>query len=119
MAEGYTITRSIAMNMVDHGAIVVVKGDSIGSIFRIRDDVEITLGRNPMLCDRVIYGEEISRLHCSVTYQSKTRKYRVVDHSTNGCFLNGRIRMEKEKPYFLESGTEIRLGGDDNIIKLG
>ncbi len=116
---GYSITRSLAMNLQDRGAIVVTKGDAIGSIFRIRDNKEITLGRNPMTCDLVIHGKRISRIHCTIEYRSDRGKYRVVDKSSNGCFTKDFSRLKKNEEYELPSGTEIMLGDEENIVKLG
>ncbi len=118
-SPGYSITRSIAMNLQDRGAIVVTKGDAIGSIFRIRDNKEITLGRNPMTCDLVIHGDKISRIHCTIEYRSELGKYRVIDRSRNGCFTKGFSRLKRNEEYVLSSGTEIMLGDENNIVKLG
>lgn len=118
-SQDFTISRSIALNLTDRGAIVVIEGSSLGAIFRIRDDQEIVLGRNPMQCDLVIAGERISRKHCSVMFRSENQCYQIIDFSSNGSFLQDHTRLKKGQPYELPSGTEILLGDTKNIIKLG
>jgi len=107
------------MNRQDTGAIIGIKGDILGAIVRIRDNQEIILGRDPYRCDLVIKGNRISRYHCSIMYMPNLESYRVVDYSLNGCFLEDNSRLNKEEPYQLLSGAEIKLGSNENVIKLG
>lgn len=118
--SGMYITSSLAMNSLTmKGAIVGIRGNILGAIYRIQDNREIILGRDPYLCDVVLYGERASRKHCSVTYIPEIQMYRVTDYSLNGCFLKDGSRLEKERPYKLLHGTEIILGSEENVIKLG
>lgn len=114
------ITRSLAMNSLDtEGAIVGIGGNILGAIYRIQNHKEIILGRDPYGSDIVLYGRYASRKHCSVMYIPESNDYKVIDYSSNGCYLNGGGRMEKERPYRLRHGTEIVLGSMENVIKLG
>lgn len=123
MAEyksGMFITKSLAMNSLNTGgAIIGIKGNILGAIYRIRDNKEIILGRDPYCSDIVLYGKNASRKHCSVTYLPEQQSYRFIDYSMNGCYLCDGIRLERERPYKLDHGMEILLGSDENVIKLG
>lgn len=114
------ITRSLAMNSFDsQGAIVGIKGNILGGIYRIRDNKEIILGRDPYESDIILYGNYASRKQCSITYIPELRCYRFIDYSSNGCYLEDGSRLERERPYRLRQGVEIVLGSTENVIKLG
>lgn len=118
--SGMYLTRSLAMNTLNEkGAIIGIKGSILGAIYRIQDNQEIVLGRDPYTCDILLRGQKVSRKHCSIIYIPEVQMYKVVDYSLNGCFLKDGSRLEKERPYSLTHGTEIALGGKENIIKLG
>lgn len=117
---GVFITTSLAMNTLDAGgAVIGIRGNIVGAIYRIRDHKEIILGRDPYQSDVVLNGRMASRRHCSITYIPEAHGYRVIDFSSNGCFLGDGRRLERERPYKLPSGTEIILGSEENVIKLG
>lgn len=113
------VTHSLALNQGRSGAIVFVKGKLVGAIIRIRNGREITIGRDGSVSDIVVNDTKISRLHCSVTYHADTDNYIVCDHSKNGSYTKDGIRLPKEEDVPIESGAEIRLGDEENIIRLG
>lgn len=113
------ITTSLAMNYQDSGAIVVVKGSSIGAIYRIRDEKQIVLGRDPNFCDILIKGNTVSRRHMSICYRPLLQAYEVEDFSSNGSYVENKKRMIGHKKYILQRGTTISLGDQKNVIRLG
>ncbi len=67
----------------------------------------ILIGRNPNLAIP-IPDDQVSRLHCSLTY--KDDSFFIADQdSTNGSFLNGE-KLEPLKSYRLRHEDEIQLG---------
>ena len=112
-------TKSLAMNREESGALVFTKGKLLGSIVRIRDGKVITVGRDASKSDVVINSMTISRLHCKVTYHRDTGKYTVIDCSKNGVYMSDGKRLPDHEEVEVESGEELWLGDDDNILRLG
>ena len=113
------VTKSLAMNRDEAGALVFTKGKLLGVIIRIRDGKEITLGRDAVKADVVVAEKTISRLHCRVIYHKDLRSYSVYDYSKNGVFLGDGSRLPFKQEVEIASGEELWLGNADNIIRLG
>ena len=95
--------------------ITGTKGQYENSI--IEFDGTITIGRDPGSADLIIDDNNVSRLHCTITYEPKDRTYIVTDHSTNGTFI-GRERIEKGKSKLVPKGTFIIIGQSGNNFRL-
>lgn len=113
------ITKSLAMNREESGALVFTKGKLLGSIIRIRDGKEITIGRDAAKSDIVINSMTISRLHCKVMYQKSTGCYKVVDCSKNGVYKSDGSRLPTGEEVGINAGEELWLGDEDNMVRLG
>lgn len=113
------VTKSLAMNREEAGALVFVKGKLLGAIIRIRDGKEITLGRDAVKSDVVISSKTISRLHCKLTYHRDTGKYTVIDYSKNGVYMSEGRRLPYNEEVEIESGEKLWIGDDENILMLG
>lgn len=116
------VTKSLAMNMENYGAIVFLKGEYVGKIVRLRKDENITIGRDPAECQVVMESEMISRKHCVIRFDCDNGKYYVTDMSRNGTFTedNGSIhKLEKNKEVEISPNMKIMLGSKDNVILLG
>lgn len=75
---------------------------------------KIPLSNLPMILGRVnpVFSSEgdISRQHAEINYDSQKRVYTIKDlNSTNGVLLNGQ-KIEPQKVYELQPGTQIGLG---------
>lgn len=114
-----TVTRSLAMNQDDMGAIIGMKGYLVGKIIRLRPNHKVLIGRDSSQCDILIKGDMVSRVHCSIYYDSYNKKYRVCDLSTNGILVNCKYMLDKRKETQLSSGNQLFIGSEDNIICLG
>ena len=51
-----SVTKSLAMNRPEGGAIIGIRGSNIGRILRIQPEVEIVLGRDAERCDICFQG---------------------------------------------------------------
>lgn len=49
-------------------------------------DSDIRIGREDSDCEIGVPGDDISRLHCVVNYDSRKNEFTVTDHSANGTF---------------------------------
>ena len=96
-----------------------VAGMYAGSVFKIKPDQTVVLGRDPKQAQIVFSqgADKISRRHCSVMFSSHLGQYQVVDHSSNGTFVSG-SRLQLNVPVTLPRGTQLALGSNDNIIRL-
>lgn len=117
--SGMTVTRSLALNRKQSGAIIGVKGQRLGDIIRIQPEVEIILGRNEAQSDILFDDPKISRKHCGIVYHSQTGNYSVCDYSRNGLYRENGERLKRGWNERILPGTAICLGNDRNIIRLG
>ncbi len=95
--------------------ITGTKGQYENSI--IEFDGSLVIGRDPACAELIINDSNVSRMHCTITYEPKDSTYIVTDHSTNGTFI-GRERIEKGKSRIVPKGTFIIIGQSGNNFRL-
>lgn len=95
--------------------ITATKGQYEGCC--IEFDGSIVIGRDPACSELIIDSDNVSRMHCTVTYEPKDANYIVTDHSTNGTFI-GKERIEKGKSRIVPKGTFIIIGQSGNNFRL-
>ena len=113
------VTKSLAMNREEAGALVFTKGKLLGAIIRIRDNKEITVGRDATRSDVVVNAMTISRRHCKVVYHKDTGRYTVTDYSKNGVYTGDGKRLPSDEEVEVNAGEELWLGDEENILRLG
>ena len=113
------VTHSLALNQDSQGAIIFVKGQLLGTYFRINCDREIRIGRDAAQVDIVINDKNISRLHCGITYDGQADQYRIQDYSNNGIFYEDGTQIPSGLTVMCKSGKELWLGNETNQICLG
>ncbi len=91
-----------------------ISGSYDGALIPLKPGESLTLGRDIQHCNLVLDGADISRIHCTVSLDSKGRYYYVKDHSRNGTWLNGSDRLVKEAAFRCAPGAEISLGNGQN-----
>lgn len=119
ITESITITKSIAMNQDEKAAIIFVGGKLLGTIIRLYDGQKVTIGREAGKVDVIIDTDTVSRVHCTIKYDSLLNRYILNDVSKNGVFLGRNQRLAKEKDIELKSGDELWIGDEINRIRLG
>lgn len=104
------------------GALIGDSGVYAGSIIKVAKCTEVKIGRDPKACDVVISSNSanISRVHCSVSYDAPNNCYIIKDSSTNGTIIKTHddktlIKSQTSKAY---SGNIIYLGDEKNSFKL-
>lgn len=95
--------------------ITATKGQYEGSI--VEFDGSIVIGRDPACAELIIDDSNVSRMHCTITFEPKDHTYIVTDHSTNGTFI-GRERLEKGKSRIVPKGTFLIIGQSGNNFRL-
>jgi len=81
---------------------------------------KLTIGRDTSSCQLVYPMEmtKISRKHVSVTFDYASKRFTLVDTSTNGTFLQGGERLRKNEPMALEIGAQFSLSGEEEMFRL-
>lgn len=91
-------------------------GDEVHQ-WKIEEDRDIRIGRSEEECEICVDGEDVSRLHCMVHYDSRKKIFLVKDQSANGTFtargLIGRGRVAEVTPgeriYLVSNRYELYL----------
>lgn len=116
---GFTVTKSLAMNQKEGGALIGQKGFLLGKIIRLKSDTLYFLGRDSSQCDVEIKGDKVSRVHCSIIFSSKTCDYIIRDCSTNGVVVNKKYKLKKDTDIAVKPGSTLLIGSEENQIRLG
>lgn len=116
---GFTVTKSLAMNRKESGALIGQKGFLLGKIIRLKSDTLYFLGRDSSQCDVEIKGDRVSRVHCSILFSSKTCDYIIRDCSTNGVVVNNKYKLKKDTDSSVKPGSTLLIGSEENQIRLG
>ncbi len=95
---------------------VYVQGRYYGC-FKIRPNMNIVVGRKVGVAGFIVDEEHVSSRHCEVFYSTIDRMFIIMDHSTNGTYING-VRARKEGIETAKAGDQIALGSMNGIIIL-
>ncbi len=101
------------------GVLIGLQGTYEGARIPLKDGKPVYIGRDPKACSVVIKGENVSRKHCSVTYNAANGAYSITDFSVNGVYDKDGRRLENGKVNILTSGNEIHIGATEEIFRLG
>lgn len=104
---------------IHFGNLLCIEGPYSGKLFKLVPEQEILIGRDGDVCDIVFNLPRISREHLRIIFHEKRGCYEVMDQSTNGCFVNGEIRLEKNVRYEIQTGECLKLGDGITVLKLG
>ncbi|MGN0449508.1 MAG: S8 family serine peptidase [Ruminococcus sp.] len=101
-------------------AIEILTGSMAGMKIPLSDGEILTLGKNPSVCQVVFTSDYtgVSRLHCTVSYSSSSKKFFVTDCSSNGTYFVSKRRLEKGKRTPVNSGEIIYLCDEKCTIRL-
>lgn len=99
--------------------IICIKGMYAGQRFQLRPDETVIVGRDNKVSQiAFIQGaSKVSGRHCAITYISKDNKYRVIDYSSNGTYING-SRLPVNTAVLVQPGTDLVLADGSNVIRL-
>lgn len=104
------------------GKITGVNGMYRDASFPINDNEELIIGRDPS-SSQIVIGENaqnVSRMHCCVTYNAATNTYSINDISKNGTFtMDNKARFPHGVYSSVPAGTVIYLGDKKNSFRLG
>ena len=103
------------------GIIQVTNGSMNGFTVPIHDGETLYLGTDKKVASIAFTGDykNVSRLHCSVTFDAKANRYYVVDCSSNGTYLMGNRRLTKGKRTPVDVNTILLLANENCTVLLG
>ena len=99
--------------------VEILSGEFAGASLPVKAGEDITIGRDPKRANVVTSPENttISGLHCRIRYDEQNGKYIVVDHSSNGTYLNNEKLMQ-EKGTYAAKGSLVKLADGAMILRL-
>lgn len=108
-----------------HGIVCKVDcvfGDKIGNSKEFKPGQQIVVGRNlngQKYCDLEASSQNfISKKHCIIEFDQKSKRFLVTDLSANGCFTSKGRRLIKYAKEMFPIGTIICLATENVIIRL-
>lgn len=104
-----------------NGFIQVTNGPMNGFTVPINDGEMLYLGKDTKIANLVFTNDypKVSRVHCTVTYDAKAKRYYVVDASTNGTYFTSKKQLTKGRRTAVEPNTILLLANKDCAILLG
>lgn len=99
--------------------ITGVNGQFAQQSIDLNKNAGIVFGRDPEQCQLVFMenAENISRRHCEIYYDRKTKRFMLVDYSSAGTLINDK-KMKKDKPYVLGNNLIFSLANNTHSFKV-
>ena len=100
---------------VRHSTVTGVSGFFAGKTIEMPSGRPMSIGRDPQQAQLVFPSDmnEISRVHCIVTFDAASQTFTVEDRSTNGTFfvngqkINGQARLRSGERFYLSEPTHL------------
>ena len=100
---------------VRHSTVTGVSGFFAGKTIEMPSGRPMIIGRDPQQAQLVFPSDmnEISRVHCIVTYDATSQTFTVEDRSTNGTFyvngqkINGQARLRSGERFYLSDPAHL------------
>lgn len=107
---------SIPKNVRPYVAAMV--GGGIRNKIMIGSDSAFRIGRSAQNCQYIITGDtNISRVHCQLRVAGS--EIFITDLSANGTFLGNGVRLEKNREYKINIGTQFYLATPNHMMTIG
>ena len=101
------------------GTITGVSGSYAGAVIPVKSGETVIIGRDPASCSIVVKDEQASRKHCTISFNGDNGMYSVTDHSSNGVFDKDGGRLPEKTAVPMSAGSEIRIGKNGEVFRLG
>lgn len=92
------------------GFLYGLNGEYTGLKIELKSNEAIIIGRDPKISQLIIKSEKVSRKHCLVRFNSKLRKFIVIDYSFNGTYTLDGERLLKNHQNILPANSVIVIG---------
>lgn len=118
IAAGIIRWKTMLKGSVEAGELLGIQGSVMDMEFPMEGEETIVIGRDPASCHIILEEEEISKVHCKVSFDEKICQYRFVDCSNSGCFLAGGTRLPLGEEVIIKPETDVYLGGRKVAFRL-
>lgn len=99
--------------------IDVLNGRQTGMKYKLPVNTKVIIGRSEAMAHIVIKEDlYISKSHCEIFFDSIENVFYMVDHSTNGTYVEGK-KLVKDNIYRVPAGSRVALGGSRCMLKVG
>lgn len=99
-------------------SLFMMNGQQAGSRWFMNTDMDIKIGRLPDSCNIIVDDPGVSRHHCTVWYDAAKKCFCLRDYSSNGTYLAGGERLQKEKIYHLHNNDVFYLSSRSCTFRL-
>ena len=101
-------------------SVTILTGELKGQVMNIKGSETVRLGKDPSIAHIVFPSsyQQVSRLHCHVTFNPKSNKYYITDCSSNGTYMQNHVRLIKGSRMSVAPNTVLELANDDCLIYL-
>lgn len=100
------------------GKIICVEGAYVGAEIALCKDEWIRIGRDEAENDLVMPSKKVSRKHCAISYDTKSKQYLVIDYSRNGVYTDRGQKLKQGSQNMVSEGTKLFLGNKETVIRL-
>lgn len=113
------LMENVLPNREKGGYIVGIKGTYAGAVIALGGET-VFFGRDPQRCQLVFDNTEntISRVHCSVRYDTEKKCFTLENYSRNGTFLEGGRQLNDGDAADLRSGDIFYLVDRDCMFEV-
>lgn len=115
---GKSAVKTVKVGKKD-GKVTGVSGSYAGAAIPVTSKEPVIIGRDPSVCNIVVKGEKVSRKHCQIEYNPNNDMYMVTCYSANGVFDKGGNRLSENTAVPMYAGSEIHIGKDGDVFRLG
>lgn len=80
----------------------------------------LSIGRDPSMA-QLVYPQDvqdISRKHCTISYEEGSKRFVIEDSSSNGTYLSSGQKLESGKPYHVNPGSRFYLVDSKEMFSL-
>ena len=81
--------------------------------------MDMAIGRSTDRCNIVLDDTDVSRIHCTIRYESKSGLFVLTDKSSNGTFLQDGSRLDRDVPHTIAPGEKFLIPGGKYELEAG
>ena len=105
--------------MQKRAKVRVISGEKKGLTEELHQGVELCIGRNDEECGVVIQNDSnVSRVHCKLSYDEKSKTFFLMDVSSNGTFLADGKRLTRNHYYPVKPGSRFYLVTPQHMLQV-
>lgn len=98
------------------GTLIGLVGEYAGAKLPVGSN-PIVLGRDQAQSNLVLLDGQVSRKHCSISYDAYRKFYLVTDMSSNGTYLGDGMRLPSGQVMEINPGTTIKVGANSFLLQ--